>query len=102
MLYEGFIEWKDRDKGNPAAVKFHGFFKLLIVAFATSLDALAVGVSLGVSNKPLAPFLVSICAWAFIMTLVGMSIAKQAPERLSAVFNIFGAVILFIIAFEVI
>ncbi|MCE3046441.1 manganese efflux pump [Legionella sp. 16cNR16C] len=99
MLYEGFIEYKNRNEA-VSADKFHGFFKLLVVAVATSLDALAVGVSVGLSGKALWPYLLSICAWAFIMTIIGMGIAKKAPQRLSAVFNVLGAIILFVIAVE--
>ncbi|KTC83054.1 manganese efflux pump MntP family protein [Legionella cincinnatiensis] len=99
MLYEGFVEWKNRNS-TIQGVKFHGLIKLLSVAIATSLDALAVGVSLGVSNKPLWPYLISIGGWAFASTIMGMGIAKKIPQRLSAVFNIIGACILLILAVE--
>ncbi|RUQ84460.1 manganese efflux pump MntP [Legionella septentrionalis] len=99
MVYEGFIEWKNRHSDIPT-IKFHGFIKLLIVAVATSLDALAVGVSLGISNKPLWPYLISIGGWAFASTIVGMRIANKIPKRLSAIFNLIGACIIFILAVE--
>lgn len=101
MLYEGFIEWKSK-KTNSQPAKFHGFFKLAIVSIATSLDALAVGVGLGVSNKPLWPYLISTGGWAFVSTLVGMGIANKIPQRLSALFNVIGAMILLIIAVQII
>lgn len=100
MLYQGLIEWKNRD--IIKRVPFHGVVKLLIVAIATSFDALAVGVSLGVSNKPLWPYFISISGWAFAATIIGMGIAKKLPQRLSALFNILGAFILFILAFGMI
>ncbi|CEG58634.1 manganese efflux pump MntP [Legionella fallonii] len=99
MLYEGFIEWKNRGE-TLDVVKFHGFIKLLIVAVATSLDSLAVGVSLGISNKPLFPYLISIGGCAFVTTVIGMGIAKRIPKRLSAIFNVIAASILFILAVE--
>lgn len=101
MLYEGFIEWKNRHR-KLQIVKFHSLIKLLIVSFATSLDALAVGVSLGVSNKPLWPYLISIGAWAFTSTIVGMGIANKIPKRFSVVFNLIGASVLFILAIEMV
>lgn len=99
MLYEGFTEWKQRHHVSQD-VTFHGFIKLICVSIATSMDALAVGVSLGISDKPLWPYLVSIGAWAFILTIVGMGIAKRLPKRLAPVFNIVGATIILIIALE--
>ncbi len=97
MLYEGFIEWKNRNRSIDVA-KFHGFIKLLIVAVATSLDALAIGVSIGVSNKPLYLYLISIGGCAFATTIIGMGIAKRIPKRLSVIFNVIGAFILFVLA----
>lgn len=97
MAYEGVREWRNRN-GGIKPLEFHGFIKLLVVAIATSLDALAVGVSLGVANKPLLPYLVSIGVWAFGSTIVGMAIARKIPEHLSAIFNVIGALILFILS----
>ncbi|WP_131782865.1 manganese efflux pump MntP family protein [Legionella gresilensis] len=99
MFYEGIKELKvERTEQD---LKFHSFIKILIVSIATSIDALAVGVSLAISTKPLLPYLISIGVWAFISTIVGMAIAKQVPQRLSAIFNIIGACILLILAFQV-
>ena len=73
---------------------------MLAVSFATSLDAFAVGVSLGASGKPLPAYLVSIGAWAFVSTLVGMSIARRAPKRWGALFSFLGSFVLFALAFK--
>ncbi|STX27988.1 Domain of uncharacterised function DUF [Legionella beliardensis] len=101
MFYEGIMEFKHGNH-NKQLVKFHSFVKILIVSIATSIDALAVGVSLGVANKPLLPYLISIGGWAFISTMVGMAIAKRAPKRLSAIFSMVGALIIFILAVSMI
>src|SRR5690606_25960187 len=80
--------------------KFHSFVKILIVSFATSLDAFAVGVSLGVAGKPLIPFITSIGLWAFISTMIGMAIAKQASKKVGPIFNFFGAIVLISLAIK--
>lgn len=97
MFYEGVLELKNKGS-HITEVKFHGLVKILIVSFATSIDALAVGVSLGVSGKPLLPYLISIGGFAFMSTIVGMAIARKVPKHLSAIFNMLGALILFILA----
>lgn len=78
--------------------EFHGYFKILVVSFATSLDALAVGVSLGVGQKPLPIFIVSIGLWAFIASLLGMKLSAKATQKWGPFVNLFGATILMLMA----
>ena len=97
MFYEGIVELKK--KGHHVEHKnFHSFIKILIVSFATSLDAFAVGVSLGVAGKPLIPFISSIGLWAFFATIIGMGIAKKASSRLGPIFSLLSSIILFSLA----
>lgn len=97
MLYEGILEFRNTNL-HTNSNKNLSIAKILIVSFATSIDALAVGVSLGVSGKFLLPYLISIGGFAFISTIIGMAIARRVPKHLSAIFNILGALILFILA----
>lgn len=94
MVYESFQD----QHTEQSEKKFHSFLKILIVSFATSLDAFAVGVSLGLSQKPLIPFVTSIGAFAFFATVLGMQIAKRASLKLGNMINLFGAVILILLA----
>ena len=97
MLYEGILEFRNTNS-HTNSKKNLSIAKILIVSFATSVDALAVGVSLGVSGKSLLPYLISIGGFAFLSTIIGMAIARRVPKHLSAIFNILGALILFILA----
>lgn len=99
MAYEGVMELINEEESEEPK-KFHNFFKVLLVSFATSLDAFAVGVSLGVSGKPLTPYIISIGLWAFFSTLLGMSLGKAASKKLGPVFNIIGAAVLVALAFK--
>lgn len=107
MLWEGVGELKG-DAGEEvhttqkASQGFHSYYKVLLVSFATSLDAFAVGVSLGTSERPLAPFVSSIAIWALLSTIVGMGIAKRASRHLGAYFSFAGALILMGIAVNLI
>ncbi|MAX65742.1 MAG: hypothetical protein CME66_02300 [Halobacteriovoraceae bacterium] len=100
MTYEGLCELRGTNESHSQNKDFHSFYKVLIVSFATSLDAFAVGVSLGVTGKPLTPFILSIGLWAFFSTIMGMSIAKLASYRLGPLFNLIGAFVLFILALK--
>lgn len=110
MGYEGFQEYRNLKqkaalKGENEAVKeelksFHSLLRILIVSFATSLDAFAVGVSLGAANKSLGLYIVSIGAWAFISTLIGLKIAKTISAKAGPVFSLVGSMVLVALAFK--
>jgi putative Mn2+ efflux pump MntP len=97
-MVEGIRELKGNVDEQPKV--FHSFTKVLIVSFATSLDAFAVGVSLGVSDKSLIPYIISIGLWAFSSTIVGMSIAKFASKKAGPILGFIGALVLLILAFK--
>ncbi len=94
---------KDQEQNQDQDEKlesFHSYYKVLIVSLATSLDAFAVGVSLGTTGKPLAPFVASIGTWAFLSTIVGMAIARRASKHIGAYFSFIGALVLMGIAIK--
>ena len=99
MAYEGIMELRDKDH-DDVPKNFHSFIRVLIVSFATSLDAFAVGVSLGVGEKPLAPYIASIGGWAFFSTILGMGIAKRTSNKLGPIFSLIGSLILLALAIK--
>lgn len=99
MVYEGWHELRAPEQ-TSAHRNFHSYLRVLIVSFATSLDAFAVGVSLGVAGKPLIPFIASIGLWAFVSTIVAMSIAKKVSRKFGPLFSLVGSLILFTMAFK--
>lgn len=98
MAFEGYSDFIAKNDKQDTPKNFHHFGKILIVSFATSLDAFAVGVSLGVANKNLPPYVLSIGVFAFLSTIWGMKISKYASKKLGPLFNIFGALILLSLA----
>ena len=100
MAYEGIVELREGHTQEQEPKGFHNFLRVIIVSFATSLDALAVGVSLGVSGKALTPYILSIGLWAFFSTIIGMSVAKFASQKLGAFSSFIGAIVLFALALK--
>jgi len=94
MAMEGIEGLRNRHEPKEEQVDFHSFGKVLLVSFATSLDAFGVGVSLGIANKPITPFLVSIGLWAFASTLVGLYLARQLSDKFGPIFTLIGAAVL--------
>lgn len=100
MACEGVVELGNKQIKSEKPQGFHSFFKVIIVSFATSLDAFAVGVSLGVSGKPLTPYIMSIGLWAFFSTIVGMNIAKIASKKIGSIFSLIGSFVLLTLALK--
>lgn len=99
MAYEGIIDLVKHET-RIEKLDFHGFTKILIVSFATSLDALGVGIGLGIAEKPLAPFIISIALWAFVSTIVGLNLARKLSVKFGPIMNLVGAVVLGIMAYK--
>jgi putative Mn2+ efflux pump MntP len=85
---------------KPEKTTFHSFGKILLVSFATSLDAFSVGLGLGVAKKTILPYLFSIGVWAFLTTLVGLYLAKKLSKVLGPIMNLFGSVVLAWLAYQ--
>lgn len=81
-------------------LKFHSFAKVLIVSFATSLDAFGVGVGLGAANKSINPYLISIGFWAFVATLAGLYLSRRLSSKFGPVFTLVGAGVLGVISLQ--
>ncbi len=97
MGYEGVRDLLSKEV-KEEKLDFHSFTKVLIVSFATSLDAFGVGIGLGISNKPLFPFIISIGIWAFTATMVGLHLSKRLSRKFGPIMNLFGASVLCVIA----
>lgn len=99
MAYEGFRDLL-RPEVTDVSLEFHSFTKILIVSLATSLDAFGVGIGLGISNKPILPFIISIGFWAFTTTLLGLYLARKLSSKFGPIMNLVGAIVLGILAFQ--
>lgn len=99
MAYEG-IQHLRHPETSAEGLQFHSMTKIIIVSFATSLDAMGVGIGLGISDKPLWPYIISIGLWAFCTTILGLNLAKKLSEKFGPLMSLFGATVLSFLAFE--
>lgn len=93
MLKEG-IDGLRNPQAHEENVDFHSFWKVILVSFATSLDAFGVGLSLGIAGKPITPFAFSIGIWAFVATIIGLYMARQLSKKFGPIFTLIAAAVL--------
>ena len=98
MIYEG-LKKKDEscDPRDPSRGK-----TLLILALATSIDALAVGLSFGVLSKPIIVPAIIIGLVCVVFSALGVLIGKKAGELVGKKGEIIGGICLIAIGVKII
>lgn len=99
MAYEGIVELI-RPEMKEEVLEFHSFKKILLVSFATSLDAFGVGIGLGIAHKPIAVYVTSITIWAFASTITGLYLSRRLSQKFGPLMNLFGAIVLGFLAYQ--
>ena len=97
MLYESFQDDEDEfEEGNPLSTK-----SLMILAIATSIDALAVGVTFAFLNIDIIPICVSIGVITFLVCFIGVLIGKKIGSVFKNYAQIIGGIILILIGLNI-
>lgn len=101
LLWEGISDLRDPliDNGANGEAE-HSFLRILLVSVATSLDAFGVGIGLGIAEKPLLPFTISIGGWAFATTILGVYIGNRASKKLGPIFTIIAGLVLGVLSIK--
>lgn len=98
MIVEGFRG--DSDEACEAPHR-HGFWLLVTTAFATSLDAMAVGVGLAFLQVSIVTTALAIGCATFIMTTLGMMVGRFIGPLLGKRAEILGGIVLIGIGSEI-
>ncbi|HEL9910674.1 TPA: manganese efflux pump MntP [Klebsiella pneumoniae] len=99
MIVEGFRG--DSDEACEAPHR-HGFWLLVTTAFATSLDAMAVGVGLAFLQVSIVTTALAIGCATFIMSTLGMMVGRFIGPLLGKRAEILGGIVLIGIGSEII
>ena len=101
MAWEGIEHWRGHhDEESPSKKEFHSFARIIVVSFATSMDAFGVGIGLGIAHKPIGAYVTSIGIWAFASTIAGLLLARKLSDRFGPIMHFVGASVLAILAFQ--
>ena len=98
MIVEGFRG--DSDEACEATHR-HGFWLLVTTAFATSLDAMAVGVGLAFLQVSIVTTALAIGCATFIMSTLGMMVGRFIGPLLGKRAEILGGIVLIGIGSEI-
>ena len=90
MIYDGI-------KGEEGSVSLIGFKTLLLLAIATSIDALAVGISFGLCGDEILLPSVIIGVVAFLFSVAGVLAGHKLSKFLGTKMEIVGGIILVLI-----
>lgn len=97
MIYESFqMEAAERDR-NPANLAV-----LLLLSFATSIDALAVGITLSLLRAPIALAVTVIGLVTFVLSYAGVFIGKRFGHFFESKVEIIGGLILIAIGIKIV
>lgn len=97
MIYEGVKgEEKENKEKNIINNK-----TLLILSVATSIDALAVGISFGIMDVSLLVSIITIGAFAFVFSFAGFYLGNKAGRFFKGKIEIVGGAILILIGIKI-
>lgn len=99
MCFAAVFDRHSEDDGTEEP-KQHSLLKIIFVSCVTSIDALGVGVSLGLVDKPIVFYSVLIGAGAFAATYLGLFLAKKISGSFSGKIEFAGGVVLILLGIK--
>ena len=99
MLWEAFTE--DEDEGDVKDAEKIDLGEYLILAIATSIDALAVGISFAALSVDIVPAVSLIGITTFIFSVAGVAIGHTFGARYEKPATIVGGVVLILIGLKI-
>jgi manganese efflux pump family protein len=99
MCWEAYHHADDEEEDSEDP-RTHGIVKILFISTVTSIDSLSVGVSLGLTEKPILAYSLAIALAAFAATYLGLYFAKRMPSAFGSRLEMFGGAVLIAIGFK--
>jgi putative Mn2+ efflux pump MntP len=90
MIWEGLKHDDDRDP----PVSRHGFWQLALTGFATSIDAMAVGVGLAFLDEAIGPIALAIGFTTFVAVTLGVMLGRVLGSAIGKRAEVLGGLLL--------
>lgn len=101
MLYDGIFDKDKKKEGEEEKPMKLGFFTLLLMAIATSIDALAVGVTFAFLKVNVWLAVSIIGATTFSFSLIGVGIGVKVGDKFKNKAEILGGAILILLGVKI-
>ena len=106
-MIKGFFD--DRKEGRESELEFSATAdehdlsnkEIIMLAVATSIDALAVGISFAFLNVSIIPAASIICIITFLVCVVGVFVGNKVGDIFNGYAELVGGVILILIGFNI-
>ncbi len=95
MLREAFSKEEEEDNGS------FGFKTMLIMAIATSIDALAAGVAFAMDDTPIVAAVISIGVITFLLSAVGVKLGRVVGDRFKSKAELIGGIMLIVMGIKI-
>jgi len=95
MIWHGIHPDSDEDGGNPA--RRHGFWSMALLALGTSIDAMAVGVSLAFLDVPSAVVALVIGLCTMVMVTIGILLGRVFGALVGRRAELAGGIVMIVI-----
>lgn len=96
MMYDAFKGEEEPDCGETLNIR-----ELLVLAVATSIDALAVGITFAFLKVQIVPSVITIGVTTFILSLVGIAVGRKFGGWLMQKAQFAGGIILIVIGLKI-
>lgn len=100
MLWDAFHEDEDED-ASAEDTEHIDFAELVMLAIATSIDALAVGISFAFLQVDIVPAIAIIGVTTFVLSLGGVVVGNKFGARYERAATITGGIVLLLIGFKI-
>lgn len=100
MCWAAYREMNSPAEEETEEPRKHSLMKIIFVSSVTSIDALGVGVSLGLVEKPIVLYSLLIGVGAFIATYLGLFLARRISGKLGGKIEFAGGVVLVLLGIK--
>ncbi|KEF43022.1 MAG: hypothetical protein ER33_02100 [Cyanobium sp. CACIAM 14] len=90
----------DSETTQTAQPRKHRYLTILLVSIATSIDNLGVGITLGLTGKPILDYSMAIGFGALLAVLLGLALAKRMRSSTGKSLELIGGSILVILGIK--
>lgn len=100
MAYEAIMGWNEADaiEANDAPLNHK---EMVVLAIATSIDALAVGITFAFLSTPIAPAVAIIGVVTFVISVIGVAVGNYFGSKYKAKAELIGGLILIALGLKI-